>query len=74
VHKRFAPGLHASWLLRDVAAVAAAPCALAVLAASMGLASASSRVEAAFLFAGSFGLMVVAALIAASTGNRTQMR
>lgn len=62
VHRNFAPGLHARWLLRDVALVAVPPCGVAALVAVTGVAASGSRPEA-FVRAGAvFAVLLLASL------------
>jgi O-antigen/teichoic acid export membrane protein len=61
VHRRFAPGLHARWMLRDVLLVSAAPCSLALLAVAAGLPGmAQTRPGAAVLAGSLFTVLLIA--------------
>ena len=63
VHRAFAPGLHASWMLRDVLLVAAPPATLALVATAVGLpAVAQGRVGSGVLAACLFSVLGIAAV------------
>jgi len=72
VHRRFAPGLHGSWLLRDVLRVLAAPALLGALLAATQPWQAG-RLQAALQVALAGGAMLLAAL-AQSDWAHAQLR
>lgn len=73
VHRRFAPGLHGSWLLRDVVRVAALPCGLAALSVAAGTGASTSRLAAA-LWAGGMLVALTFAALCVTDDGRARLR
>lgn len=74
IHRRFAPGMHASWMWRDVLRVAAAPVLIAAVAANLHGSHALGRLGTTLFVAATLLVLLLAGWMATDEGRRHLLR